>query len=228
MEDNFKTTQRELARFILDNRPEGLARTYVNTLISVAEGEGDSERLPMSYEFRRPMEGWTGDNERRCPELTADLYVDFSYVETSLDAWGNEWGVYEIKTSINWPSFGSHSPELAVQRVDHMRHVINLAQKIEREFSGRSIYRFSLSKEQRDELVAKQLEEARKALASKLVRENGVKNMRVGQVRSATIPHDTDLPSKWEGIVMIGRFNGEMWSFNVKREAGFMFYTRIS
>jgi hypothetical protein len=151
-EDNYSSTLKSIAAFILDHAPEGIRSIYRGSLELVRCGE--SENLS-GIEFRRE------DSEGK--EASADLYVDVdddnwgSSIRFT-DSEGNRWREVSVRVRVSWSSWGSTEVDLASFRLALMTEVATFAREVKEHFSA-PVYQLIETKEE----SAKREEDFRKA-----------------------------------------------------------------
>ena len=200
-EDNYSSTLKDIAAFILTWGPEGIRPSDRGSLERVRLGE--SENLH-GVEFRRTdAEG----NEASC-----DLYVDLDVWNDRVrfdDAEGNIWReVSGARVRVSWSSWGSMEVDIASFRLALMVEVSEFAKRLKAEFSA-PVYQLVATAAQR----AQQTEEFRKAelvrLARSAVQTHDVtrKGMRVGDERV--------LPLATSPGLLLAEADGEVWNATV-------------
>lgn len=141
MENNYSEVFTSIAKFILDNRPEGLKKYDLEHLIECTQEGSYCERI--SLEFRRALDDRTEANvsldisNGQCYDNGCGAHFD--------DDEGNTWKKMQYEFRVNWPSYGSASLKQAAFRIELMKEIIAFAEILTAKFSE-PCYRFLVSK----------------------------------------------------------------------------------
>ncbi len=173
--NDYETTVLALARFVVENAPDGAERDLEVVRWDV---DHDKPRPYISLEFRR---------ERS----SAHLYVEFDCLKHDGydDEEGNRWHDYNVEAKVSWPSWGSDDVATCQARLALMTEVVRFAAAIQAKFPD-VVRKLVSTKAERD---ARQT----KARVERLIQAN-CKGMRVGQEKF--IPSETDGGSRFVPI----------------------------
>ncbi len=183
--DNSQQIMKDVAQFILDNAPSGMPLYDLTKLQSVVNGKFD-DRDHLYIEFK--------SNVSDAASTNATLYVrrtmmrgGFSPYKT--DEEGNEWAVGAITTEVNWPCHGSADVPACKSRLEFYGSVVSLAEVIEKQFGGTTVYELVATKAQRDEEETQRTYgKAARAVLEAIKNDPVRKHMRVGADRQMYKP----------------------------------------
>lgn len=167
LNDNHDATVAALTKFILDNGPEGAERDFLR----LREGY---TTFPLYVEFRRNEPC----NASCCLSVRLDPVGPW---EGTFDEEGNRWRRFQVKTEVNWPTYGSSDVVETQHRLALMTEVCRFAAAIQAAFPQEVCHLTQTAADvaERKERAAK---ERAKQRVVELIKFNA-KGMRVGQER---------------------------------------------
>lgn len=209
MLNNYDAKLKELARFLVDNAPQGATRETDRLLVSLQEGH----ELPdyFSFEFR-PTD-----------DVGAQLYVrvespDGRYSGTRIeDAEGNLWRAYVVKCEVSWASWGADDVTTCQRRLAVMTEVTRFACEVERAFSE-TFYHLFQTKAERDARALEMIKNRAEAEIRRQVRVSS-KGMKVGQTKSVVLDKSFDLTGVGE-VIVENEVNGRVFKYSASVEHG--------
>jgi hypothetical protein len=179
-QDNFQATRTAIAKRILSSP---LAAFYgypddehrFDNLLAIASSQGDGGG------------GWSfislSDFRGAGTNVSLDIRSEsdqFRFIdEDRTDADGNEYRMYNLSFSVNWPCHGSTSVAVSLARIELYRQVALLAASLEGEFGGRQVCKMTRTAAEAAEAKWDAEAEKAQAAAIALMLPNKA-NMRVG------------------------------------------------
>ncbi len=182
--DNSQQIMKDVAQFILDNAPSGMPLYNLTKLQSVVNGKCDSDYLYIEFK----------SNVSDAASTNVTLYVRRTIMRGGLspykmDEEGNEWAVGLVTTEVSWPCHRSADVTSCKSRLEFYGSIVSLAEEIEKQIGGTTVYELVRTKAQREEEKvqrenAKNVQAVLKVIECDSVR----KHMRVGADRQMYKP----------------------------------------
>lgn len=195
MKNTYTPATIAVKKFILEHAPEGLTSYSKEVLSATPLFDVDHLNIQFSREDR---------------QVECDLYVTFDqdYRNHIKDDEGNLWSSFRLTVKINWASYGSTEPNLALKRIALFQEVALFAQTLQLTFDQvyHKIYQ-SKANIDRDIFVD--------FFISKGTVDSDIKGMRVGTERIIYIEHPLA-----HGIHSLFH-NGKTYSVIVTAKQGF-------
>lgn len=168
--DAYASTFRAALRIVLDS--------------SIAHGLREYDRTDLSMRLtEEKIRAYVGLQFRPTDDLDATLYLsmkeDGETYMPYVDPEGNLWHRYKLHAEVSWPSWGGTEPDLAIERLAHMRDVAELASRLVRKFPE-PVWQLYKTREQHERDEAARAIRVAKERVEDLVRKNA-KGMKVGQ-----------------------------------------------
>lgn len=185
IQDNYEAMRLTIGETMLNNSPSGSNPAHLKTLENTPNNENDYFNL----EVKREVEP-----DRHGSFVHAELNVYFDFHNRTCvqyeDEEGNIWSRMEVKTTINWPSYGGRNPQVAMVFSEIVSELSKLANDLMK-LNDFKIWRLVMTKEQRIERdnVHKKLSVRQRIF--ELVKDTA-RGMKVNQNKKVTLNEDND------------------------------------